>query len=272
MPLPSPSSEWVAGARDSFLGRCVHRFLEIRGIDRSMVLSSQAFTALIPLLILTAAVAPRVRADQLSQHLIRRFGLEGEAASALTALFAIPDGAPGGLGIFSAVLLLFSGASFALRLQAMYRAAWRQEKVGARGGAYAALGLLVILIEVLVLSGARAVLDDLPWGWALTVPASLLLGVLLWTSIPYVLLGRAVPWRRLVFGGAVAALGTTAYAAATSIYMPGLLNRYSTQFGLFGVTIALIGWLLAIAGILTASAVIGSEFDSARGTIATVPG
>ena len=59
-------------------------------------------------------------------------------------------------------------------------------------------------------------LDDLPWGWALTVPASLLLGVLLWTSIPYVLLGRAVPWRRLVFGGAVAALGTTAYAAATT--------------------------------------------------------
>ena len=50
VPLPSPSSEWVAGARDSFLGRCVHRFLEIRGIDRSMVLSSQAFTALIPLM------------------------------------------------------------------------------------------------------------------------------------------------------------------------------------------------------------------------------
>ena len=37
---------------DSFLGRCVRRFIDMAGIDRSMVLASQAFTTMIPLLIL----------------------------------------------------------------------------------------------------------------------------------------------------------------------------------------------------------------------------
>ena len=43
---------------DSFLGRCVRRFMDMTGIDRSMVLASQAFTSLIPLLILIATWAP----------------------------------------------------------------------------------------------------------------------------------------------------------------------------------------------------------------------
>ena len=43
---------------DSFLGRCVQRFIAMTGIDRSMVLASQAFTSLIPLLILIATWAP----------------------------------------------------------------------------------------------------------------------------------------------------------------------------------------------------------------------
>ena len=42
----------------SFLGRCVHRFLMMQGIDRCIVLSSQCFTALIPLLILVSTLAP----------------------------------------------------------------------------------------------------------------------------------------------------------------------------------------------------------------------
>ena len=43
--------------------------------------------------------------------------------------------------------------------------------------------------------------------------------------------------------------------------MPDLVNHYTTEFGLFGITIAIIGWLLATAGILVGSAAIGAEFD-----------
>src|SRR4249919_3555605 len=40
---------------DSFLGRSVLRFVRMEGFDRCIVLSAQAFTALIPLFIVVAA-------------------------------------------------------------------------------------------------------------------------------------------------------------------------------------------------------------------------
>ena len=42
----------IMRARSSFLVRCVLRFVTIQGFDRAIVISSQAFTALIPLFIL----------------------------------------------------------------------------------------------------------------------------------------------------------------------------------------------------------------------------
>ena len=43
---------------ESFLGRCTRRFLMMSGLDRCIVLASQAFTALIPLLVLVSSIAP----------------------------------------------------------------------------------------------------------------------------------------------------------------------------------------------------------------------
>lgn len=251
-------------AWNSFLGRCVRRFIAIQGIDRSVVLASQAFTALIPLLILAASVAPDGSEDAVSQLLIRRLGLTGEGADAVTVLFDIPDAAAGTVSVFSALLLLASGTSFARRVQKMYLAAWEEEKRGVRSGVYAAAGLLVLMLEILVLYAARSLVQHLPASWAFTLPISLVAGIVLWTSIPHILLNRRLPWRRLVFGGVVAAVGTTVYSLVTSLYMPSLVNRYTEQFGLFGITIALIGWLLVIAGIIVASAAIGAEFDQSH--------
>jgi len=44
--------------------------------------------------------------------------------------------------------------------------------------------------------------------------------------------------------------------------MPGMMDRATADFGLFGVTITLLGWLLAAAGIVIACAVMGVQFDS----------
>jgi uncharacterized membrane protein YvlD (DUF360 family) len=115
---------------------------------------------------------------------------------------------------------------------------------------------------VFVLYGARALVARLPLSWLFALPIAVVTGVLLWTSIPYLLLNREVHWRRLVFGGVVAAVATAIYSAASTVYMPQTVERYTQQFGLFGVTIALIGWLLAIAFILVGAAVVGAEFDT----------
>ncbi|QWZ08794.1 phage holin family protein [Nocardioides panacis] len=248
----------------SFLGRCARRFLSMEGIDRCIVLSSQCFTALIPLLILVSTLAPAGAEDIVSRTLITKFGLEGSAAAAVEQLFTTPEGATSSLSVFSAFLVVISGVSFTRRIQKMYRAAWDEPAAGVRSNLFAALGLLALLTEILVLYGVRSLVRHLPWDWLWMLPISATAGLVLWTSIPYLLLNRRVHWRRLLFGGAVSAVGTSVFGVATTIYMPPMVTKYTNEFGMFGITIALIGWLLAACGVLVASAAVGAEFDASR--------
>jgi uncharacterized BrkB/YihY/UPF0761 family membrane protein/uncharacterized membrane protein YvlD (DUF360 family) len=246
----------------SFLGRCVHRFIRMEGIDRSLVLSSQAFTALIPLLILVSTLAPPRQPDVVARTIITKLGLAGESADSVEQLFQIPSGDTGTFSVASAILLVYSGVSFSRRLQKMYRAAWNREKAGVRGNVFAVLGLAVLLAEVLVVYVIMSVVQDLPGDWLLALPLALLTGVAPWTSVPYLLLNRQVHWRRLLVAGALTATAMAIYGTATTLYMPDQIERYTSQFGLFGVTIAIIGWLLGAAGIVVASTAIGAEFDN----------
>ena len=69
--LPAERSDdltaFVQRVMDSFLGRSVLRFLTMEGFDRAIVLSAQAFTALIPLFIVVASAAPAGQEDVISQ-------------------------------------------------------------------------------------------------------------------------------------------------------------------------------------------------------------
>ena len=51
------------------------------------MLASQAFTALIPLLLLVSALAPAGESDVVAASIIRRFELNGSAADSMAQLF-----------------------------------------------------------------------------------------------------------------------------------------------------------------------------------------
>ena len=68
------------GARrlsDSFLVACLGRFVKINGRDRILSLSGQAFTAVVPAVIVVASVSSDPNA--LGDRLIERLGLTGSA-------------------------------------------------------------------------------------------------------------------------------------------------------------------------------------------------
>jgi membrane protein len=243
--------------------RCAHTFLALQGLDRATAIAAQAFTALIPLLLLVSALAPSDRRDLVSEAMIDRFGLAGGAAEAVDQLFARPG--ESSIGILSVLLVLISGVSFTRRLQRMYLQTWRLEPVrGPRGSLDAAVGLTVLVLEIALLSLASRLVDALPFGgWVLGGPVTFLASLAVWTSVPWLLLGRRIAWRRLLPAGALTALATGAYGVATTIYMPSVMEQYSERYGLFGVTIALVGWLLAIAVILVGATVVAAEFDRA---------
>jgi len=247
---------------NSFPAQCFSSFTSLGGLDRAMVIASQAFTTLIPLLIVSSAFLPIDDPDAVSDGMIRRLGLSGESADVVEEVFGNAD--PGSLGVFSIFLLVFSGVSFTRRMQRMYLHAWQIPTLqGMQGSAHAALGLLALLLEVALLSQLRGVVATLPLGWALTVVFSALASMVLWSTIPWLLVGRRTQWRRLVPGGVLTGTVVTVYGAATTFYMPELIQVYSDRYGLFGVTIALIGWLLCISVIWVAATAIATELDRA---------
>ncbi len=250
---------------ESFLGRCTRRFLMMSGLDRCIVLASQAFTALIPLLVLVSSLAPADEEDVISDTIIRKFGLDGNSADAVEQLFQTPPGATSTISAFSALLLVYSGVSFTRRMQKMYRAAWGEPKAGVRSGLFAALGLLVLIVEVGVVYAIHSLLRQIHVDGLWALPITAVTGVVLWTSIPYLLLNRQVHWRRLVVAGATASVCSALLGVATTIYMPPLVEKYTNEFGLFGITIAVVGWLLAAACIVVGSTAFGAEFDFSEG-------
>jgi membrane protein len=248
----------------TFIGRSVRQFIALQGVDRAVVLSSQAFTALIPLLLLVTALAPAGKSDVVGAAIIQRFRLGGDSANAVNQLFA-HTGA-GSTGALSVFLLLFSGVSLARRLQRMYLQAWGLEPSPGVGRALnAALGLAVLILGIGLLYLARTLVGSLPAGDALVAPVSVVASFLVWTCVPWLLLDRRIAWRRLLPGGVLTATCTSLYGVASTVYMPRLFESYSERYGLFGVTLALIGWLLCIAFIVVATAAIASEFDRAPG-------
>ena len=234
-----------------FPGRCVNRFLEIQGLDRAMVIASQTFTALIPLLILVAAVLPTGSEDAVAHVIINRFQLSGASADAVTSVFA--HSGSGSVSLLSVLLLLYSGVSLTRRLQWMYLDAWRlHRRPGVRGSLNAAWGLAALLVEISLLYLVGTLVRTLPFDWLLGLPLSAGASLVLWTSVPYLLLDRRIPWQRLLPGGALAGLSSSLYGVATTIYMPRLMETYSERYGLFGVTIALVSWPLCISFIVVA--------------------
>ena len=252
----------TAGRRleTTLLGRAAGSFMALQGIDRATAIAAQAFTALIPLVLLASGLAPAGHGDLVSDLLNRKFHLEGSAADAVRELFAHPSAAS--TGVFSVVLLVFSGVSLTRRMQRTYQDAWQlPPRRGVRGSVNAALALAVLLVELGLLFLVRTLVGALPAGWALGGTISVLVSLLLWTAVPWLLLDRRVPWRRLMPTGALTAACTGVYALATTVYMPRLMSTYSLRYGLFGVTLALIGWLLCTAFIFVATTVLAAEFD-----------
>jgi membrane protein len=225
-----------------------------------MAVAAQAFTALIPLLILVGALAPVDHQDVVADALIGRFRLGGDASAAVRQVFEHPAGAS--TGLLSVLLLVFSGVSLTRRLQRMYQQAWELPPTkGLRNSLNAMLGLATLVTEIALLYFARSLVRPLPTGWVLGVPLSAAGAVLLWTSIPWLLLDRRLRWSRLLPAGVLTSACTALYGIATTVYMPQLFETYSLRYGLFGVTLALVGWLLCISFIVVAATVVAAEFD-----------
>jgi membrane protein len=223
----------------------ITRFVQVQGLDRAMAIGAQAYTALIPLLIVYASVLPRAENEDFADTMIKEFELTGSTAAAFKRAFAPPGEVESGVTALGILLLLVSALSFTRGMQRLYEGAFDLEKLGVKNTPRALLWLFVITAFLAV---RPLVLGPLHGGVA--VAATLTLSTLLWLFTPYLMLGRRVSWQRLLPGAVLTAIGMAGVGIWSAIWMPHTLASSAGQFGLIGIGFALLTWLIAIASVI----------------------
>jgi membrane protein len=245
---------WLEG---SFVLACAVRFIAINGRDRTLVLASQAFTAMIPLVIILAGFSSN---GALGASLVVRFHVSGDAAQSVVTLFARPPNATGALTVIGVVVLFYSVLALARYLQRMYEAAWQLPPLGVRGTMNSFYGLLVLLAQVVAITWLSSLLRSIPGQTVLVFALHLGLSCVLWLQIQYLLLSRRIPRRALVAGSITAACGQAVVGVYSAIWMPHIIALNSQRYGLIGVTFALLTWLIVVVAGVVAAAVVSAEW------------
>jgi membrane protein len=258
----------LAGVADRLRGsipvRCVGRFMAIGGRDRVLALAGQAFTTLIPLLIIVAAVSTGPGSATLSDRLVERFHLTGQAADAVRTLFSRPPTAGGAITLAGVVVLLAALVSLTRSLQRTYEAAWGLPPPGLRGKLTGLGGMGLLLAELIVLSLVAGVFRQVPAGSVLNVVLRGAVAAAVWVLLQDLLLAHRVPRRQLLPGAVVASIGQVVVSFYSALWMPRLVSSNAERYGVIGVTFALLAWLIVIGFTVVAAAVVSAEIGGAR--------
>jgi membrane protein len=250
--------------RDSLVLRVPQRMMAIGGYDCALALSAQAFVALIPMLIVVAALAPVAFRGPYGQALLTGYGISGPAAESVAVLFDHPPAAES-LTVVSVALLVVTVLGFIRALQRTYLAAWELPKHGIRGLGYGLLASLALVGEFTLLTLLGPALTVFLGGLPIRLTAQALAATVLWWPVQYLLLGGRVGWRALLPGAALTGAGQAGAILASGLYLPIAISHGVERYGLVGVAIALLSWLVVFGLLLVVSAVLSAEL--ARGPI-----
>lgn len=241
-----------ATARATAEGKAVvDRLVGFEIIDRSLVVGAQAFSALIPVLIVIASWGAR-DGNSLGEGIVDRFSLSGEGAAAVRGAFAAPaDGTS--ITLVGLTFVLVSALSFTRRLQRLFELSWGEERRGVRATSWGLgwLGLFALYWTFTPLVGDTM---DGAARWVVSLAGTF--GF--WLATPYLLLARRVPGRRLLLQAGLTAVGMTTLTAGTAVYAPHAIETSAEEFGAIGVAFSLLSLLWAGGFVVVVAAALGS--------------
>lgn len=245
------------------------RFDEVHGGYLAAAVTLAAFTSIFPLLLVTVGVVGFLSLNtDIPGQVIGRLGLTGEAAElVLKAIATAQQSRRGAIGI-GTVGLLWSGLGLVAAIQYAFDNVWQVKGRGIKdklGGLIWLAGSVVIL---LISFGLTALLAITPW----LAPVSLLLGVALnfalWLWTLKALLNVALPWRSLVRGAVVGAIGLEVLKVVGSIYVPRAVTASSALYGSMGVVFAILAWLFFFGRLAVYVAVVNVvRWEDEHGTV-----
>jgi membrane protein len=234
--------------------RTLRRFLEIEGAQLATVIAAQAFTSLIPFLVVASAFGPGD--EDLADRIVERFGLEGSSARSVHQLFNSSGEVESAVTWVSIVILILATLSFTRAMQRMFQRAYAMTPGGPRDMWRGLLWLVGFGLWIAVSSPLRDALEDLG-GLLVALTVSGVTGLVLWLGTPMILLGVR-DWRRLLPGAIVSGVLGAVAGVASGIYIPILLKWSAEKYGLIGIAFSMQSWLLVMAFVIVIGAVVGA--------------
>lgn len=242
--------------------------------DRIFGMTGQSFLALIPVLIIVSTVVSDSDGESLAEVVNERLGLTGPTAETVRLLFTNPanDAVAATASGLSIVLLFFSLNSYTRTMRRSMEGPWGLPRVGWRGQltGLAGVGLLIVM---------QGSLSTIATTWDTETPQTILvegltrtvIAVVFWLYIGRLLTHGRVPLRHLWPGAVVGGIGTTAIAVWAVTFLPEIFVRDAARYGVIGVALGLLTWLLAISGLVVGVGVVGGQVARAAGWISTPP-
>lgn len=249
--------------------RVQDRFDEVHGGYLAAAVTLAAFTSIFPLLLVTVGVVGLLSLNSdLPFQIIGRLGLTGEAASVVfKAIDTAKKSRRGALGL-GTVGLLWSGLGLVASIQYAFDNVWQVKGRGLKdklGGLIWLCGSVVILV---ISFGLTALLTISPWLAPVSLVAGVVVNFALWLWTLKALLNVEVPWRALVPGAVLGAIGLEVLKVVGSIYVPRAVAASSALYGSIGVVFAILAWLFFFGRLTVYVAVVGVvRWEEEHGTV-----
>jgi membrane protein len=252
------------------LWRVWERMLEIEFIDRSVALAGKAFVSFFPLVIVVAAFVPDRTRAAIITSVTTRLGIRGDALTLVREAFASSDDIRKATGLLGLVLTIFFASSFTTALQRVYLRAWRRpHHAGVAVYWRGLLCVVLVLLAMALLGGLSRTLDG-GLGVGLLAIVALAGTSALWWFVAWFLLLGEVRARVLVPTGVITSIATGVFGLSATIWMPEVVTSNESQFGAFGIALALVTWFSGAATCVVVGACAGSVFAEDPGRVGSL--
>ena len=267
------------GARWPWFDRALdlhQRVGEINGGSLASSVTLTVFVSLFPLALAAIAIIGFLAAGDpdVPNRIIDALSLEGDAATTTRDAIERAADSRRAATVIGVVGLLWSGLGVTNAIALAVQTPWQVKVAGLRTRLDGVFWLLGGVVLVAASGALGAVLNVIPEAapkillsiGVIVVGVAVEVGFFLWTF--WILGDRRVPWRSLLPGALLGAIGLEVLKLAATVYLPRLVSGSSSLYGPIGVVFAILAWLALFARLLVYSSTLNALLHERRaGTV-----
>ena len=226
------------------------RFKEIEGTHLALVIGTNAFIAVIPLLIVGYSFIEAFNPNRsIGSVLVGRFHLTGTTADTVRATFGTAKSGKNVALSISLISLLITGLDIAGTVGTAYARAFRMAAlVGWRKYLRGWIWLIALLVMTSVSLTVRYWASSRPWWFLLLLaPFAFAMTFTFYLVTPRLVLDLDFGWRSLLPGAAICAVAAAVLNTVSTFVLASWFGWYGQAYGAFGVALALMSWMGILA-------------------------